>query len=92
MFQRPTSLADAFITAAVKHKVDHQRGQGNWIARRAIQNTERPRFGVVTEYDRSPKKTKKLDAPAIQAINETIDMLVDIGLAEQHAPAASIEV
>lgn len=92
MFQRATSLADAFITAAVKQKVDHQRGTGNWIARRAIQNCERTGFGVITEYDRRPQPPKKeLDAPTIAGINAAIDELVEIGMAEKMMPRVDIE-
>ena len=69
MFNRPTSLADAFLTAACKmprSKVDHQRGTGNWVARRTLLNAERPGFAVVREYDKSPKNPKKALTPAEQ--------------------------
>ena len=58
MFKRPTSLADAFITAACKVPCNPDKGTGNWIARRSIINAERPGFGIVTERDRSPKRHK----------------------------------
>lgn len=56
MYIRPTSLASAFINAAVKSgdlkKVDHQ----HWVARRVALNCDKPKFGVVTEVDRRPTK------------------------------------
>ena len=64
MYRRPTSIADAFITAAIKagvgtSKVDHQRGTGNWIARKvALNATERGEFGTVVEQDRRPVPPK----------------------------------
>lgn len=61
-FSRPTSLADAFLTAACKMprtKVDHVRGTGNWVARRTLINAERPGFAVIREFDRSPPKPRK---------------------------------
>lgn len=59
MFKRPTSMAAAFVNAAVKAeqsnkdlsqpKVDH------WVARRVAHNaTERGQFGMTTEYDKRP--------------------------------------
>ncbi len=64
MFNRPTSLADAFITAACKTKCNPDKGTGHWVARRSIINAARPGFAVVREYDKSPKKAKKALAPA----------------------------
>ena len=57
MFKRPTTLAQAFINAAVKSgelttKVDHSR----WVARRVAINCDKPNFGLVTEVDRRPVK------------------------------------
>lgn len=63
MFTRPTSLAAAFMKAAIK--VDHQqpldlqKGSGNWVARRvALNATERGQFGMTTEYDKRPTPPK----------------------------------
>jgi len=58
-FQRPTSLADAFITAACKTRCNPDKGTGHWVARRSIINAERPGFAVVREFDRSPLKPRK---------------------------------
>lgn len=56
-FQRPTSLGAAFMIAACSlPKVDHQRGTGNWVARRTLLNAERPGFAVVKEFDRGPRR------------------------------------
>lgn len=70
MFTRATTLADAFITATAKkmktEKVDHQTGAGNWIARKVILNTERGKFGTVTEFDKrpvDPRKKAAMEAP-----------------------------
>ena len=55
--KRPSTMAEAFVNAAVKQKnVDTQRGTGNWIARRVILNTERINFAIVCEM---PKKDKQ---------------------------------
>lgn len=59
MFKRPTTMANAFITATVKQikagKVDHVKGTGNWVARHvAVSAEERPTFGLVTEFDKRP--------------------------------------
>jgi len=68
MFKRPTSMADAFITAAIPtlKKVDHQQRnqepvdmQATWVARRVAHNaTERGQFGMTTEYDKRPTPPK----------------------------------
>ena len=97
MFQRPTTLAGAFVAAAAKQmhagKVDHQAGKGSWVARKVLLNTERVGFAVITEYDKSPKKPKNtLDAAAIKGINEGIEELVELGMMERHAPVAGIVV
>lgn len=58
MFIRPTSLAAAFVNAAVNAvnagKVDHS--QASWVARRVIHNaSERgDSFGMVREQDKRP--------------------------------------
>jgi hypothetical protein len=66
-FQRPTSLADAFITAACKTKgVNPDKGTGNWIARRSIINAARPGFGIVTERDKTPPKPTTLKPEALK--------------------------
>jgi hypothetical protein len=57
MYKRPTTLAQAFINAAVKSgdlgkKVDHNY----WVARRVAVNCDKPNFGLVTEVDRRPIK------------------------------------
>lgn len=55
MFQRPTSLAAAFVNAACAVPgVDPDKGTGNWVARRSIINTRRQGFGVVCEFDHRP--------------------------------------
>lgn len=97
MFQRPTTLAAAFVSAAAKQmhagKVDHQRGKGSWVARKVLLNTERPGFAVITEFDKSPKKAKStLSAAAIKGINEGIEELVELGQMEKHAPVGGIVV
>lgn len=57
MFNRPTSMAAAFVTAACKMQgVDPDKGKGNWVARRTIINAGRPGFAVVTERDHSPPR------------------------------------
>jgi len=63
-FNRPTSLADAFITAACKTKCNPDKGTGNWVARRSIINAQRPGFAVITERDRSPRKRTTTLSPA----------------------------
>lgn len=60
MFKRPTSLASAFINAAIKSgdlrkQVDHQ----HWVARRVALNCDKPKFGVVTEVDTRPQRGVK---------------------------------
>ncbi len=63
MFIRPTSLAAAFINAAVvqvkANKVDHS--QATWISRRVLHNaTERgDMFGMVRENDHRPNAVQK---------------------------------
>ena len=61
MFQRPTSLAAAFINAAVKTPCNPEKGTGNWIARRSIINADRVGFGVVKEFDHSPHREPRND-------------------------------
>ena len=59
MFTRETALRTALLKAAAAAKVDHAAaldGKGNWIARRAVLNTERKGLGVKTEYDQRPIK------------------------------------
>jgi hypothetical protein len=66
MFQRPTSLASAFINAAIPvlKKVDHDVRAGgcdanpraSWVARRVALNCDKPKFGMVTEADKRPTK------------------------------------
>lgn len=60
MYVRPTTMAAAFVNAALKHKeeiekVDHNR----WVARRVAANTERKGFALVNEFDHSPRKQPK---------------------------------
>lgn len=66
-FHRPTSLAAAFINAAVKTNANPEKGTGNWVARRSIINAERPGFGVVFERDRNPPKPTTLDPTKLKA-------------------------
>lgn len=66
-FHRPTSLAAAFINAAVKTNADPVKGTGNWIARRSIINAQRPGFGVVFERDHNPPKPTNLDPNKFKA-------------------------
>jgi hypothetical protein len=79
MFKRPTSFADAFVSAVVKttkaEKVDHTTGQGNWIARRVILNAERPGFGMVTEYDKRPVPTHKSDTDISASLLDSEDTI-----------------
>lgn len=76
-FSRPTSMADAFITAALK--VDHKRNPQQWVARRTLLNCQRTGFAVVKEFDHSPKKpAKRLDEKTIKAINLGIDEIVQM--------------
>ena len=60
MFNRPTTLAAAFVNAALKMekagKVDHQRGSGNWVARRTLINADKPGFAIIREFDSQPVK------------------------------------
>ena len=59
MFIRETPMRAALLKAAAAAKVDHhraERGEGNWIARRAVLNTERKGFALRTEFDRRPNK------------------------------------
>lgn len=59
MYTRETTIRAALLKAAAAAKVDHAAaldGKGNWIARRAILNTERKGIGVKTEYDQRPIK------------------------------------
>lgn len=66
-FQRPTSLGAAFMIAACSlPKVDHQRGTGNWVARRTLLNAERPGFAVVKEFDHSPRRPSSLPTPKLK--------------------------
>lgn len=67
-FHRPTSLAAAFINAAINTPgVSPEKGTGNWVARRSIINAERPGFGVVFERDRNPPKPTTLDPTKLKA-------------------------
>lgn len=61
MYVRPTTMANAMVSAVIKaaEKVDHQTGTGPWINRRIILNTERKGFGLVNEFDHSPHKQPK---------------------------------
>ena len=59
MFLRPTTLADAFMTATAKQikagKINVNKGQGNWIARRcAIDAQQERKIGIVKEMDHRP--------------------------------------
>lgn len=77
MFTRATTLADAFVNAVVKttkaEKVDHNTGQGNWIARRVILNAERPGFGMVKEFDKRPHVVKDHIKASLEDSEDTID-------------------
>ena len=60
-FQRPSTMGEAFLIASIKakkvdHSIDTHKGTGNWVARRALINAERPGFAVVKEFDRRPKR------------------------------------
>jgi hypothetical protein len=64
MYQRPTTMAEAFIVAAVKQgvvstKVDHRPASTTWVARHVVGNCGEGKFGIVTEYDRRPQPTFK---------------------------------
>lgn len=70
MYSRPTAMAAAFINAVAKKinagEVDHQTGKGNWIARRIAIDAEQGRkIGIVTDYDRSPRKPQPSMAAAM---------------------------
>jgi len=86
MHIRPSNMAAAFINAAIKttktEKVNHAKGTGNWIARRAFLNCERPVFAEVREFDRSPPKPatakKALDVATVNAINTGIEEVVEL--------------
>lgn len=69
MFMRATSLADAFVTAAVKRQkaakkvgqmIDPGAGKGDWKTRRVLLNCERAGFAVVKERDSRPQKPSKV--------------------------------
>lgn len=101
MYQRPTSMAAAFINATAKQinagTVDHVRGTGNWVARRiAISAESRPNLGIVTDFDRSPSRPRKmdkvLDKSTITAINEGILEVAEISMASKAAHLEDAEV
>ena len=101
MYQRPTSMTAAFINATAKAintgKVDHVRGTGNWVARRiAISAESRPSLGIVTDFDRSPSRPRKLaktlDPSTINAINEGILEVAEISMAAKSAHLEDAEV
>lgn len=101
MYQRPTSMASAFINATAKAinagTVDHVRGTGNWVARRiAISAESRPSLGIVTDFDRSPSRPRKmiktLDPSTINAINEGIMEIAEISMAAKSAHLEDTEV
>lgn len=104
MYQRPTALAAALITAAAKQinagTVDHVRGTGNWVARRiAISAETRPNLGIVTDFDRSPPRRapkpavqRLLDPSTINAINEGILEVAEISMAAKAAHLEDGEV
>ena len=101
MYQRPTSMAAAFINATAKAintgKVDHARGIGNWVARRiAISAESRPNLDIVTNFDRSPSRPRKmvktLDQSTINAINEGILEVVEISMAAKAAHLEDSEI
>ena len=101
MYQRPTSMTAAFINAAAKQinagTVDHVRGTGNWVARRiAISAESRPNLGIVTDFDRSPSRPRKmgkvLDKSTINAINEGILEVAEISMAAKSAHLEDGEV
>lgn len=101
MYQRPTSMTAAFINAAAKQinagTVDHVRGTGNWVARRiAISAESRPNLGIVTDFDRSPSRPRKLaktlDPSTINAINEGIMEIAEISMASKAAHLEDSEV
>ncbi len=101
MYQRPTALAAALINATAKQinagKVDHVRGTGNWVARRiAISAEQRPHLGIITDFDRSPSRPRKmskvLDKSTINAINEGILEVAEISMAAKSAHLEDGEV
>lgn len=101
MYQRPTSMTAAFINAAAKQinagTVDHVRGTGNWVARRiAISAESRPNLGIVTDFDRSPSRPRKLaktlDPSTINSINEGIMEIAEISMASKAAHLEDSEV
>lgn len=101
MYQRPTSMTAAFINAAAKQinagTVDHVRGTGNWVARRiAISAESRPNLGIVTDFDRSPSRPRKmaktLDPNTVTAINEGIMEIAEISMASKAAHLEDSEV
>ncbi len=101
MYQRPTSMASAFINATAKAinagTVDHATGRGHWVARRiAISAEQRPHLGIVTDFDRSPSRPRKmgkvLDKSTINAINEGILEVAEISMAAKAARLEDGEV
>lgn len=101
MYQRPTSMASAFINATAKAinagTVDHTTGKGHWVARRiAVSAEQRPHLGIVTDFDRSPSRPRKmvktLDPSTINAINEGIMEIAEISMASKAAHLEDDEV
>ncbi len=94
-------MASAFINATAKAinagTVDHTTGKGTWVARRiAISAEQRPHLGIVTDFDRSPSKPRKmgtvLDKSTINAINEGILEVAEISMAAKSAHLEDGEV
>jgi len=101
MYQRPTAMAAAFINATAKAinagKVDHNKGTGHWVARRVAVSAEtRPNLGIITDFDRSPSRPRKmskvLDKSTINAINEGILEVAEISMASKAAHLEDGEV
>lgn len=59
MFTRPTAFAAAFVRASADALLAGKVNNNNWVPRVVAHNaTERPGFGMVTEYDRRPGQRK----------------------------------
>jgi hypothetical protein len=86
---RATSMAAAFVDAAVKVQCNPEKGIGLWTARRTILNAQRPGFAVVVDrpaqvHSRIPRQPEQV-ASAIKSFNADLvddmaQVFVDIHL------------
>ena len=74
---RNTNMANAFLRATIKQvdlgKVDHQRGTGNWVARRVAIKAEQGHIPRVSDNPPHNEEARKLHSGELQAKGLVLD-------------------